>query len=270
MADNKNSCRATNADSACIDCNRILDSCRDKDCFEDTRCYLTSLGQEIIQNTSNIRIKDTKVVWTDLSVEPVAFNRGFYNITIRFYTKITCEACIGPAQAQEFEGICVCEKHIILYGSEGNVNIFKSTANPDSDCCTSTYTDSATTNAPTVVCEVTDPIALGIKVECRHNGCGCCCSPKDIPARLCKLFSTPLADSENTQKNLYVTLGFFSVVRVERPCQYIINCKEYTVPDKVCIEAGDDDPCSAFAKMSFPLNEFYPPSYTDNGNCGCK
>ena len=35
----------------CIDTYRILDSCRDKDCFEDVRVFLTDYGQEIIEKT---------------------------------------------------------------------------------------------------------------------------------------------------------------------------------------------------------------------------
>lgn len=67
-------------------------------------------------------------------------------------------------------------------------------------------------------------------------------------------------------RGLYVSLGFFSVVRIERPSQFIISASEYSVPDKVCQEAEEDDPCKLFAKMSFPVNEFSPPS-RDLGNC---
>lgn len=39
----------------CIDTYRVLDSCRDKDCFEDVRVYLTCYGQEIIERTCAVR-----------------------------------------------------------------------------------------------------------------------------------------------------------------------------------------------------------------------
>ena len=32
-------------DMVCLDTYRVLDSCRDKDCFEDVRVYLTAEGQ---------------------------------------------------------------------------------------------------------------------------------------------------------------------------------------------------------------------------------
>ena len=75
-----------------------------------------------------------------------------------------------------------------------------------------------------------------------------------------------------------VSLGFFSVVRIERPAQYLINALEYSVPDKECTVAEEDDPCRLFRSMAFPVNEFSPPSLgyiAENesghtGKCGCK
>lgn len=275
MAENKNSLHGCNntAEKVCIDCNRILDSCRDKDCFEDVRVYLGTYGQEIIEKTSNIRVKSTKVIWTYLGPEPVQFNRGFYQINVRFYTRIIFEACICPGKVQEFEGLAVTEKRIILYGSEGNVNIFK--CESGGNCfCECPDPEKKLSNAPSVVCEVTDPIALSVKVAREENNCCCCCCCiDDIPKHVCDKIETSLCDDDYDAKKLYVSLGFFSVIRIERPAQYIITAQEYTVPDKVCIETNEEDPCSAFAKMSFPINEFYPPSFRDlNGGigCGCK
>lgn len=50
-------------DTVCIDSMRILDSCRDKDCFEDVRVYLTDFGQEVIEKSGSVRVKSTEVVW---------------------------------------------------------------------------------------------------------------------------------------------------------------------------------------------------------------
>lgn len=271
MAENKNCFHGNDktSETVCIDCNRILDSCRDKDCFEDVRVYLTGFGQEIIEKTSNIRVKCTKVIWTQLTHESVQFNRGFYQITVRFYTKILFEACICPGKIQEFEGIAVCEKKVILYGSEGNVNIFKCEAGEQCFCECPAYGDAAT-NAPTVVCEVTDPIALSVKIEKTEKYC-CCCCVDDIPKHVCAKLESTLCDDDYDMKKLYVSLGFFSVIRIERPAQYLISAVEYTIPDKVCIDSAEEDPCAAFARMSFPVNEFYPPSLRDmHGGCGCK
>ena len=110
----------------CIDCNRVLDSCRDKDCFEDVRVFLTDYGQEIIEKTCAVRAKSASILWAYIDIDPVPFNRGFYQLSIKIYVKVTCEACVGPGNIQTFDGLGVVEKRLILFGSEGNVNIYRS------------------------------------------------------------------------------------------------------------------------------------------------
>ena len=51
MAENRFPCPTSGAptrESVCIDTNRVLDSCRDRDCFENVRVYLSSFGNEIL------------------------------------------------------------------------------------------------------------------------------------------------------------------------------------------------------------------------------
>ena len=49
-------------ETVCIDTYRVLDSCRDKDCYEDVRVYLTSFGQELINHTQNVRTKSAQIL----------------------------------------------------------------------------------------------------------------------------------------------------------------------------------------------------------------
>nr|MBQ4319633.1 hypothetical protein [Clostridia bacterium] len=268
-------------DTVCIDTNHILDSCKDKDCFEDVKVFLTGLGQGIIEKSTSIRVKHAHVVWTSLSVEPVQFNRGFYQVYIRFYTKLCLEACICPGKTQEFEGIAVVDKQVILYGSEGNVRIFRS--DPCSNSfCPEMNNEYCSTNLPVAVCEVVDPIVLSVRtVSPEASCCSCCCCVEDIPEQVCCSVNGCLAqDTYDDRKQLLVSLGFFSVIRIERPGQYLICASEYCVPDKECSTVGDSDPCTMFKQMEFPTAEFCPPSYRqlnvtqDDGRrqgngCGC-
>lgn len=263
MADNKCSCGQNSSpvrETVCIDTFRVLDSCRDRDCFEDVRCYLTEYGQEIIERTANVRIKCAEIVWACVEVEPIQFNRGFYQVDTKIYCKIVCEACVSPGNVQEFEGIAVVEKKVILYGSEGCVNIFKSNGN---DCfCPELGRNSGnrSSNKPQAVLEVVDPIVLSVKVcepEKRH--CYCCCSPDEIPEQVTLMLNGNISDKNDANK-LLVTLGFFSVIRIERPAQYLVSAAEYSVPDKECVVSEEDDPCSVFRTLAFPVNEFSPPA----------
>lgn len=279
MAENRNFCPDSEGllsrDGVCIDCQRVLDSCRDKDCFEDVRVYLTDAGQEIIEKTQSIRVKMSKIIWTSIAVEPVQFNRGFYQVYIRFYVKLCCEACVCPGKSADFEGIAICEKKVILWGSEGNVNIFRSDPNNTGFCSDVPFTEQYSNNLPTAVCEVVDPICLNIKVICAHeHHHHCCCGVEDIPRHVCGCINGDLTDCGEEHKELVASLGFFSVIRIERPGQYIVKADEYSVPDKICVDAGENDPCSVFKRMAFPTVEFSPPPYRpsdDSGRerCGC-
>ena len=261
MADTRTCSPYGNAgrETVCIDCNRVLDSCKDKDCFPDVRVFLTDFGQELIQKCAAIRVKCTKVVGVNIDTEPVQFNRGFYQILIRFYVKLVFECCVNVGRPQEFEGIAVCDKKVILYGSEGNVNIFKSC--PSCDFCSPIPEGSATTNLPTVVLETVDPIALSVGTAEKDCCCRPCCGVGEVPDNVCAFVNGCLCDGYDGGKNLYVTLGFFSVVRIERPGQYLIQATEYSVPEKECSPVDEEDPCALFEKMAFPINEFSPPSY---------
>lgn len=252
-------------DQVCIDTMRILDSCRDKDCYEDVRCYLTDFGQEVIEKTSNIRVKSTQVVCANILVDPIQFNRGFYQITIRFYTKLCLEACICQGKSQELEGIAVTEKKVVLFGAEGGARVFKSTPCGDEFCgCNKEFDEGC--NLPTVVVETVDPIALSVKVKEKCNCCHCCCV-EELPCRVKDCICGNLCDYPGI-KHLAVTLGFFSIVRIERPSQIVINAMEYCIPDKECVLGSEDDPCRIFSKMSFPVEEFCP-SLSSPGGMGC-
>ena len=280
MADNRCSCGQGNGnglfsssntarDTICIDTFRVLDSCRDKDCYEDVRVYLCEAGQDILDRTANVRVKCAKIVCAKIAVDEVPFNRGFYQVTTRYYIKITMEACVGNGRSQDFDGIAVIEKKVVLFGSEGNVSIFRSS--DKTGFCSECNSANASTNTPVGVVEAVEPIVLASKVvDCSHH-CGyCCCACCDIPEEAtCCVVGTPVDAAEGNR--LYVSLGIFSVVRIERPAQYLISASDYCVPDKECTVNESDDPCSIFRNMAFPTNEFCPRSQNatdNNGSCG--
>ncbi len=258
MPENRFPCGSSSAsrDMVCIETQRILDSCRDRDCFEDIRVFLTDIGNEIIEHTTSVRVKHSCIAWAYVGIDPVHFNRGFYTVTIRFYIKLTFEACVGPGRAQEFDGIAVLEKNVVLYGGESRVSVFKS--DPDaSDFCALPEPCCGMKNVPTAVVEVVEPIILGAKVEeLKPDCCRCCCSACDLPdAITCNINGVI---SEGGQRVLTVSIGLFSVVRIVRPAQYLVNATEYAVPDKECHPDESAGPCSVFNSMPFPTQEFCP------------
>ena len=270
MSENK-FCPSTGKDMVCIDTYRVLDSCRDKDCYEDVRVYLTERGQEIIDHAGAVRVKGAKVVWSGIEINAMPFNRGFYQLNIRIYVKILAEACLAPGNLEEVCGIAAVEKKVVLFGSEGNVNVFRSTGVGNGFCSVPGGGKcSPSTNLPIAVLETVDPLVLNSKIVEPRCHCCCCCSVDEVPDTVCISVGGRLCDTDNCNR-LLVSLGFFSVVRLERPAQYLINAVEYCVPEKECVAAEDDDPCSVFRRMKFPVSEFCPPSLADaSERCGCE
>ena len=278
----------------CVETNRIMDSCRDRDCYENVRVFLTDLGEDIIEHTSQIRVKSAAIAWTYIGIDPVQFNRGFYTVHIRFYIKLVLEGCICPGRSQEFDGIAVLEKQVVLFGGDSGVSIFRSDVD-SAGFCAEPEPCYKERSLPTAVIEAVDPIVLGVRVlepACHEPVCCCCCAC-DVPPSITACLSAPLCGCHGHEhghdhdhchehdggcerdngRRLVVSLGIFSLVRLVRPAQYLIHATDFVIPDKECVSAKPDDPCELFRSMAFPIAEFapasLPPALPDRNRCGC-
>ena len=255
----------------CIDTKKVLDSCRDRDCFEDTRVYLTASGENILQNASNVRTRGATILCAYVGVDEVPFNCGFYQITVRYYIELELEACLGVGRSQCFKGIAALEKDVILYGGEGKAVSFTS-ENGGNYCGCSCA--SRGTNDPVAVVETVEPIVLGTKVS--DCCCPCPCGEyADIPEGIRDSFGEEILLNTNGPR-LYVSFGVFSVIRLVRPAQLLVQATDYTVPDKECTAAtNNDSPCALFQTVPFPVSQFKgtecarEEGRTNNNNCGC-
>ncbi len=262
MSDNRNTMSGLSQDNrgmVCIDSNRVMDSCRDRDCFENTRVYLTENGEDILANGSNVRARSAEILWAYVGVDEVPFNCGFYQVTIRYYIGVELEACLGIGRSQTFKGLAVLEKEVILYGGEGSVTTFSS--DPENNYCSRNYSNRGS-NDPVAIVETVEPIILGTKItecgcQCNNNcGCGCGCDSGDISGAINDFLCGAISSSENAPR-LYITFGVFSVIRIVRPTQLLVQATDYSVPDKECIAAtNDENPCCLFEKMPFPIARF--------------
>ena len=80
-----------------------------------------------------------------------------------------------------------------------------------------------------------------------------------IPAAIGELFEEVLATG-NVNRYLLVTLGQFSIVRLERDAQLLVPVLDYSIPTKECCESPGcgEDPCEMFSRIPFPENQFAP------------
>ena len=113
-------------EAVCIHTRKIYDSCRDKDCIEDLRFYPRMQHVDVINRALNIKGGSAKLLHVYVDVEPVSFNRGFYTVDMRFFYAVTLQAYLSSPVPVSVEGLCVFDKRVILFGSEGNARIFSS------------------------------------------------------------------------------------------------------------------------------------------------
>ena len=111
--------------TVCVDTQRVLDSCRDRDCFENTRVYLSTAGEEIIASATNVRARTASILYAYVGVDEVPFNCGFYQVTVRYYVEVEFECSIAVGRSQTFKGLAALEKNVVLYGGEGEALSFE-------------------------------------------------------------------------------------------------------------------------------------------------
>ncbi|MBQ3426520.1 MAG: hypothetical protein IJH37_05170 [Clostridia bacterium] len=196
-------------------------------------------------------------MFTDL--EAVPFNRGFYSIDLTYFFKITLNVYTGVGRPVEVEGLAIFDKRVILFGSDGNSKTFSSKYKQN-EFDTQQWKK---TNMPYAVVEVVEPITLGESLKDVRNNNSCCCDEDfdlaSIPDCVCKVFNDALVVGGEA-KRTYVSLGIFSIVKLERHVQLLIPSYDYCIPKKECVSAVDDSPCELFDRIDFPMDEFYPPS----------
>ena len=236
-----------------IHTKKITDSCRDKDCIEDLRVYLTTTSQNLLDTAAGAKVRCADLLYAYIDVEPVAFDRNHYCIDITFYYRILADAIVGTARPVALCGLVVFSKRVVLCGEDSKAHIFTSCTRigePDGFTVTAA-------NRPTAVVEVLDPMVLSSKVREVSD-----CTNRDTVAVQIPGFIRDMYDDElvlsGDRRRLFVTLGQFSIVRLERDAQLVVPVLDCAVPTRECCDAPGcaEDPCEMFSRIPFPAQQF--------------
>ncbi len=265
-------------EAVCIQVEKIYDSCKEKDCIEDARVYFRDPDRMnwLVNNAINVKARRAEVVKVFSDVEEVPFKRGFYTVDIKFFIKVTLDFFVpkrnGGIKIISVPGIVMFDKKVILFGSEGNVKIFKShyVEHGIDDPGTSALQQD---NLPISKVEVAEPITLNAKiVEVLENACDDG-HDRSIPATVSELLEdvdfddTDLLRGEDRNlaigKRVVATIGLFSIIKLARYVQLLIPAFDFCVPNKQCVAATDEDACGLFDTIEFPIDEFFPPQKAD-------
>lgn len=99
--------------------------------------------------------------------------------------------------------------------------------------------------------------------ECRDG------TVNQIPGSILNVFDEELVLSGEARR-LYVTLGQFSIIRLERDAQLVVPVLDYSLPVKECCDnpGGAEDPCEMFSRIPFPADRFSPKGCDRSDSCG--
>lgn len=259
-------------EAVCVHTKKVYDQCRSRDCMRDLRVYLPTEDQCFIEgNAVTVKPRCAELLSAVMDVEPVAFRRGFYSVDIRFFYKVSVEACTGIGCPRILEGLAVYDKRCMLFGSEGGAHIFSSQFVADGD----DVQLARSTNLPTAVLETVDPILLEARVVYPTQPCACACTCgelREVPRAICGCFAGRDLSLDSASNQLRVTIGQFSIIKLERDIQLLMPAFDICMPEKDCCDniGGDrsEDPCDVFSRFDFPVDEFFPPRRESSG-CGC-
>ena len=173
-------------------------------------------------------------------------------------------------------GLAMYGKRVVLYGGDGCVKSFSSDKDvvcdtSDSDCpCKYPYC------LPRATVQISNPMALSANLQDYNNA---------NPITVCRTFPNCVIDyldgepAQPETQRVLVTIGIFTITRLERDVQIMIPSYDFCVPRKECPSAPDD-PCEVFSKIDFPTDSFFPPnaihrgdrdsSHTSSFKCGCE
>ena len=268
MADIKQNCPTGSTgfkEAYCIDAGRVYDSCCDRDCVTDMRCYFSPSDQQLVSNAVSVRIRSAEVIDVNIDVEQVTFNRGFYSCDLTFFFLVDVDVYTAPHTCPAVvHGICFYNKKAILYGSEGNVKTFTNDFVADDDCGRRSVGGG---NSPRCVVQCVDPIALSAKLGCVRS---CCELPGYIPSSVAAAIGGTIDTSLCADgRTVFATLGLFTIIQLIRNVQMLVPVYDFCIPEKQCDDATDT-PCDVFRKIKFPTDDFFPPRPCDiDSECGC-
>ena len=249
-------------EAVCVHTDKISDSCLAKDCIEDLQVYLTVPSQQALDCAVSAKARYVELLHVGVHVETVPYSTGYYTVDLTFYYRVIADASAAGGRPTTVTGLAIFSKRLVMFGGETSARSFSSRSGVSCLCKQAIQAG----NVPEAIVEVVDPMILGSRVQ-EVCSCNCCPpSPPVIPEAILGCFEEQLVlDGES--KRLLVTIGQFSIARLERSTQLLIPTFDYCIPSKTCKNVGSsntESPCEVFGQIEFPMDAFFP---SKNDSC---
>ena len=249
-------------EAVCVHTDKISDSCLAKDCIEDLQVYLTVPSQQALDCAVSAKARYVELLHVGVHVETVPYSTGYYTVDLTFYYRVIADASAAGGRPTTVTGLAIFSKRLVMFGGETSARSFSSRSGVSCLCKQAIQAG----NVPEAIVEVVDPMILGSRVQ-EVCSCNCCPpSPPVIPEAILGCFEEQLVlDGES--KRLLVTIGQFSIARLERSTQLLIPTFDYCIPSKTCKNVGSsntESPCEVCGQIEFPMDAFFP---SKNDSC---
>ena len=267
-------CNGDEKGEACIIAQKIFDQCRVQKCLTGNilgparvadcqvgHCDDMLCDSDIIvppANAASVNLRDTELSRIDiLRKTPNGLQEGCWDIELRYVFSYTLEfrradgCSIGCTN-----GTSSYHLKVTLYGStESDVT----TSTDLYDCCSNSH------GGPFVIAEGK---AVGLTAELCYphwnDGCGCDCNCDCSCDCNCNHGCNQKPDCNgypnHTPIAVYVTLGLFTIIKMFRTINMLVESHGRCVPAECTKPASSGDPCRNFDRMAFPLDLFSPSS----------
>ena len=243
-------------EAVCVHTDKISDSCLAKDCIEDLQVYLTVPSQQALDCAVSAKARYVELLHVGVHVETVPYSTGYYTVDLTFYYRVIADASAAGGRPTTVTGLAIFSKRLVMFGGETSARSFSSRSGVSCLCKQAIQAG----NVPEAIVEVVDPMILGSRVQ-EVCACNCCASDTpQIPQGILDCFEEELVLGGEC-KRLLVTVGQFSIARLERSTQLLIPSFDYCIPSKSCPNvsgAADENPCEVFSQIDFPMDAFFP------------
>lgn len=243
-------------EAVCVHTDKISDSCLAKDCIEDLQVYLTVPSQQALDCAVSAKARYVELLHVGVHVETVPYSTGYYTVDLTFYYRVIADASAAGGRPTTVTGLAIFSKRLVMFGGETSARSFSSRSGVSCLCKQAIQAG----NVPEAIVEVVDPMILGSRVQ-EVCACNCCTSDTpQIPQGILDCFEEELVLGGEC-KRLLVTVGQFSIARLERSTQLLIPSFDYCIPSKSCPNvsgAADENPCEVFSQIDFPMDAFFP------------
>ena len=172
-------------------------------------------------------------------------------------TRVFEEAPELKAASTQLDGNIYSVPSQSFFGGESRAKVFSSYPVPGG----ADYPIDLTANLPTAVVSAVDPLLLCARiVDCSCGNCCDCAAVTGVPTGIAEAFDEPILFEPQTRR-VCISIGQFSIVRLERGTQLLIPTFDYCIPTKQCPNSGvsgAESPCDVFGQIEFPMDAFFP------------